>query len=749
MKNAASVAAMVGLIAHAGTAGIAQAQDTPGLEEVIVTAERRAVGLEDVPISAVAHTGETLERRGVVTFEELQYNVPSVTFVDTGNSKFINIRGVGVSESAPHQTTGVAIHLDGGYLPDSFVWGDAFFDMESVEVLRGPQGTYAGQNASGGAIFMNTRAPVIGETSGFVGVEHGNYDLQRYSGAVTIPLSETWAARVSGDWEQRDSFYDNHGPDLNTPPGDYENQPGNLERSLGRFQLLYEPSDDLSLRMIYEVSHNHTDGVPYQWFPEYGTNDLPASGARTLNYDIAGERDVRYQRATAVWNWAATEAFSVVGNVSFFNVRQHLLEDRDLGSPATDPSLTQEGADFLIEPRWWTGELTLVSAEDGGAFEWTTGISYVDHEVDNSLNFLRYNNAQFPGTSLDVVRHTRLFTSADNMRRNFAVFGEIGYELVPEVQVKLGLRYNRDKKGFLDTAYASAGPVPPGRLSHYNSPTGNPQPAAGVLNTADAFTGRVLVNWTPSDGQLFYSSISRGYKPGGNTAQMVEYDEEYVLSYELGWKGGLLNDTVSASVSTYYMEYDGFQRTYSTDPDDPTARIVRNVDGSTIKGIEAQLTGRVNDFRWDLSFAYNRGVYGDLELVVNTGAIDGVNPVEPGLVNLKGQAVEYLPELSYNVGVSYEGFELGRGRLIPALRASYQDEYYTSFFNFDYNLTPSKTVVDAFLTYEADENWRVELYSRNLFDEEYIIRAEGQDQGRGQYLLGKPRQTGIRLRYDF
>src|SRR5690606_16495366 len=148
-----------------------------------------------------------------------------------------------------------------------------------------------------------------------------------------------------------------------------------------------------------------------------------------------------------------------------------------------------------------------------------------DHEVDNSLNFLRYNNAQFPGTSLDVVRHTRLFTSVDNMRRNIALFGEIGYQFAPEVQVKLGLRYNKDKKGFLDSAYASAGPVPPGRLSHYNSPTGNPQAAAGVLDSADAVTGRVLVNWTPADGQLFYGSISRGYKPGGNTAQLVEYDE--------------------------------------------------------------------------------------------------------------------------------------------------------------------------------------------------------------------------------
>src|SRR5690606_41342128 len=131
---------------------------------------------------------------------------------------------------------------------------------------------------------------------------------------------------------QRENNKENQETDHNTSASDYKNKQGNLERSLERFKQFYQPSDDLSMRHTYEASHHHTGGVPYKWYPEFGSNELPDSGLRTLNYDIAGERDVKYERVTSVWNWAANEVFSVVGNLSYFNVRQHLLEDRDLGS---------------------------------------------------------------------------------------------------------------------------------------------------------------------------------------------------------------------------------------------------------------------------------------------------------------------------------------------------------------------------------------------------------------------------------
>lgn len=716
------------------------------LEEVIITAERRAVSVQDMPLSAVALSGSSLEKRGVNTFEQLQYQVPSLTFTDNGNTKYVNIRGVGVSESAPNQTVGVAVHLDGAYVAREFVYGDAFFDLESVEVLRGPQGTYSGQNASGGAIFINSRKPTLDETNGFINFEYGNYDYRRTSAGVSFPLSDTLAARISGDWAERDSFYDNHGPDLSTPASRQNHQPGNVDRSFGRFQLLYQPNDDLEIRFVHEVSDNKTDGVPYQFFASPGSNELP-SDPWDLNYDMDGHRSTEYERSTVLFDWAATEAFRVVGNLSTLESDQHYLQDGDRGSPLTDPEAVQSGSDYRIQDDYWTAEVSLVSQGDG-PLEWTVGGSYLDYQQDNYLNFLRYNHPSYPGTGLDPTIHTRLYFYMDNVRKNQAVFGEIGYDITPELQIKVGLRYNEDEVGFGRSSYLSAGPAPAGRLSHYNAPSGRSLPAQDLLKF-DAMTGRILVNWQPDDDNLYYFTISRGYKPGGTTPFANEYDEEEVTNYEAGWKGTLMEDSLNVAISAYHMEYDAFQRTYSPDPDNPAAQITRNVDGSTITGVEVQLSGMVQQFRWDLSFSFNDGEYGDLDIVLPIGVIDGTNPTSFGSDNLSGEPIDYLPEFVYNFGLSYEGFEFAGGRLIPSIRVSHQDEYYTTFYHYDYNLIPSKTLVDAFINYESEKDWSLQIFAKNLTDKEYISRANGGDDGIGEYLMGNPREVGVKLTYNF
>ncbi|MCP5145910.1 MAG: TonB-dependent receptor [Gammaproteobacteria bacterium] len=732
-------------VAVAAAAGAANAQNS-GLEEIVITAERRDVSVQDIPLSVVALSGQTLDKRGVKTFEELQYQVPSVTFTDNGNTKYVNIRGIGVSESAPNQTVGVAVHLDGAYVAREFVFGDAFFDLESVEVLRGPQGTYSGQNAAGGAIFINSRKPVIGETEGFANVEFGNYGEKRLGAGVSFTLTETLAARISGEWERRDSFYENHGPELISDPDSIEDQPGNLDRSFGRFQLLFQPNDDFEARLIYEMSSVKTDGVPYKDFAAPGTNMLPATGVRELNYDLDGHRNVSYDRVTMTMDWAATDAFKVLGNISYLASHQHYLDDGDNNSVFTTNAV-QAGADYTIDDKYYTAELNLVSTLDG-PFDWTVGASYLNYQQDNFLNFLRYNHPSFPGTGLDETIHTRLYFYLDNVRRNKAIFGEIGYQLTDAFQVKLGLRYNDDTVGFDDSSYSSGGPFPAGRPSHYNAPSGAALPASDLLGF-DAFTGRVFLKYETDDVGMFYGTVSRGYKPGGTTPFANEYESEKVTNFEAGWKGNLFDDMLSVSLSAYYMKYDNFQRTYRPDPDNPAASVTNNVDGSKVKGLELQLNGHFSDFLWDVSFAYNDGEYGDLLLVLPARAADGVNPTVPTPFNLKGEPIDYLPETAVNFGLSYDGWHINGGQLVPSVRVSYQDEYYTTFYHFDQNLIPSKTIVDLFLRYESERNWTAELYAKNVADKDYISRASAGDSGLGQYLMGNPRQYGVKVGYRF
>ena len=198
------------------------------------------------------------------------------------------------------------------------------------------------------------------------------------------------------------------------------------------------------------------------------------------------------------------------------------------------------------------------------------------------------------------------------------------------------------------------------------------------------------------------------------------------------------------------MEYENFQRTFSPDVNNPAAQQTNNVQGSTIQGIEAALSGQVGALRWDASVAYNDGTYGSLQLVLPMGVVDGVNPtLVASTFNLEGQSIDYLPEFTWNLGLSYHGWQVGGGKLIPSVRVSHQGEYYTTYFQYDYNLTPSKTLVDVFLAYEAEKNWRLELYARNAGDEEYIARAQGGTDAIGNYLLGAPRQVGLKLNYSF
>ncbi|MFM1886273.1 MAG: hypothetical protein RL026_1430 [Pseudomonadota bacterium] len=738
-------------IAAYGLAGQALAADE--LEEVTVTAERRAVSVQDIPVSAIAFSGEALANRGVRTFEELQYQVPSLTFTDNGNSKYVNIRGVGVSESAPNQTVGVAVHLDGAYVAREFVFGDAFFDLASVEVLRGPQGTYAGQNAAGGAIFINSKAPQLGENDGFFNAELGSYNLRRIGAASSFTLTDTLAVRLAGDIEQRDSFYENHGPDPTANPDKIADQPGNLDRALGRIQLLYKPTDTLEMRVIHEMSDVKTDGVPYKYFASKGSNTLPTTGLRELNYDMDGHRNVSYDRTTAKLDWQAHDSFKLLATASYLASSQHYLQDTDRASPfvyttaLAATATVQNGADYTINDHYWSAELNLVSTIEG-PLEWTVGASYLDYKQNNYLNFLRYNNAQFPGTAVDVTRHTRLYFYLDNVRTNSALFGEVGYDISPTLEVKVGLRYNEDEVGFAKDSYQSGGPTyPAGRLSHYFAPTGAPLPAS--LLDFNATTGRVLLNWKPVDGQLVYATMSKGYKPGGTTPLADTYDSEKVTNYELGWKGDAFDGAITASLAAFYMEYDNFQRTYSPDPNNPAASVTNNVSGTTIKGFEAQLSGLVGDLRWDVSYAYNDGTYGSLEVVMPRGVIDGINPTAATLYNLKGSSMDYLPKSVWNVGLSYQGLNLAGGKLVPSARVSHQDEYYTNYFHYPQNLTPGKTLLDLALTYESDKNWRLEAYARNATDKDYISRTQAGSDALGSYLLGAPRQLGVKLGYRF
>ena len=209
--------------------------DSQELDEVIVTAERREVNLQDVPASATVLTAEALAAQGVDNVIEIQTVAPSVAINTYNRSTFINIRGVGIAQSAPTSNPGVAYYIDGMFIPHEQFIAQTFFDIDSIEVLRGPQGTLTGQNSTGGAIYVRTPAPSVDGVSGYIDQTVADDDWYRTTAALNVPLGEKFAMRVSGVYDDRGSFTENIGPS----PSD----PGSGRDTAGRAAFRYQPTE--------------------------------------------------------------------------------------------------------------------------------------------------------------------------------------------------------------------------------------------------------------------------------------------------------------------------------------------------------------------------------------------------------------------------------------------------------------------------------------------------------------------------
>ena len=201
--------------------------------EIVVTAERRSTNIQTTPLAVTVLSGEDLENRGVTTVDQLQFVAPGATVNNFGQGIDFNIRGIGKAEHNTQTTTGVITYRDGVATFPGYFTAEPYYDISRVEILRGPQGTFVGQNATGGAVFVSSRDPVIdGGYHGYIQGQVGNYNLVGAQGAINLPLTDTLAARVAFNTDSRDSFFDTSGP--------YSGDDGVFTAS-GRFSLLWEP----------------------------------------------------------------------------------------------------------------------------------------------------------------------------------------------------------------------------------------------------------------------------------------------------------------------------------------------------------------------------------------------------------------------------------------------------------------------------------------------------------------------------
>ncbi len=692
----------------AGIAAPAQAQSANVVEDVVITAERREQSLQDVPISATVLNADALSRQGVDNVSDLQQVSPSIAINTYNRSTFINIRGVGIAQSAPTSSPGVAYYLNGALIPHEQTIGGSFYDIGQVEILRGPQGTLSGQNSTGGAIYVRSRAPELGVWNGYIDQTVGDYALSRTVGAVNIPVSNNLALRVAGIYDTRDSFTDN--------VGSSPSEPGNQLYHGFRVHALFQPMDEIQFNLSHEYFRSDTDYNAIKNRNDPDTEPFRIrEDARSFNLQTG-------YRTTFEARWDAWEEAQIRWLTSYqYSYNEDQADGDRTSSVPASPASPPQGARIgyaLTRINTLINELNIVSTGDG-PFQWVIGAFSMK---ENIPVFLRRFNCALPARPVCDVpvfpANNTTMTDADNSSDSF--FGQFSYAFTPQLELSVGGRYSEDSQEYTRI-------VAPGG------------PGVGVANS-DATTGRVALNYTPTEDLLFYASVARGYKAGGVNLVVTDglFEPETNLVTEIGFKATLLDGRFRLNGDVFSSEYEDIQFAALVNG----APRTRNAAAGEATGAELEMQAVFGDLMMNAGVSYLDATFSEVATLQNT--VSGLNEVVP-----VGRDLPFSPEWTASAGIQYD-FRFGESVLTPRLQVSAMTDQVATPFPSAATRVDGRTVWDARLTYEPNAAWRIEGFVQNLLDERYIAsQVQNSSSSDGGLLYGAPRQYGARVVYSF
>ncbi len=575
--------------------------------------------------------------------------MPGIQIQDNGNGSDVNIRGVGTSVFSPDVQMGVQIVNDGLVHGEPMGLNGAFFDVGTIEVLRGPQGTFIGQSAAGGAILINSANPDFDGLHGYVDGNFGNYQHNSVEAALNLPISDTWAARIAVLSEERESYYKNLGGAVLA-----NNQeafgPGALSNRNVRLSLLWQPSDNFSATakvMQSTLNHGGDVRVP-QYKPTTGydaTQVDPITGgplqvvtyARWREYtpgpdypyavyQMFPSKDLQENQQWSLFlDWQLANGWTINTNTGYNKLFvQGLGGGGGNGNHSTAVPIMPDYFQLGPDNRSVTNEITLTSADDGSRGNWIVGAFKQQRytPVLGATPASANENCGWQGNGTHVAcgdltvptRIDHVLTPAQvNVK---AIFGQYTYDITDELELQAGVRMNWDNSdrftnvirqelgGAGDYAtclqYGITG-------TEYRSPQTNGIVTSGVTQTGPAWNCRVTVashsdindknvdtevptwklglNWSPTDDDFLYAFYARGYKAG--THQGTGVQPEQIDDYELGWKGSLFDGAFSGDINFYYMDYKDLQGTAWNGDATGMDTTNSNIGDATIRGIEA------------------------------------------------------------------------------------------------------------------------------------------------------------------
>jgi iron complex outermembrane recepter protein len=769
----------------AGACGVAmvspamaqQAADTTDSDEIIVTAQNRAQNIQDVPIAMSVLTGEELVESGVNDFASISRIAPSVNIVADTTQTRVSIRGIGSNSNDETQDQAVSVNIDGEYINRPTVLNSALFDLDRVEVLRGPQGTLYGRNATGGAINFIMRKP--GQDFGANGsISYGNFDQVTMQGGVDIPLGSVAAIRASGLYSTRDGY--NIHPNTNTRSGDENTK-------AGRLSLRLEPTSGLTINAA--VEHIKTkEIVPAQaWVNLTSAAFAPGTGCVNTGWVdiaplIAGGQcaPVSTNNLVSIDRHKYNSPTNGVGsnNATQTAVRGSLVYDfgpatftyragyrKTERDGATTLSPAYRFMNFQSDVESQSHEVRL-NGETGPLVWQTGGFIFKEDQVINRGLFNGSLPAFLLGAKGGYINYFRRpFVNTDSK----ALFGQADIGLGETLTAVVGIRYTDDKRVARYENLGSGLPGPARNPALFDSgpvPVTAPATAAQTLNLstqADKVTWTAGLNFKPNADTLIYGKVATGFKAGGFDAAGT-YAPETNTSYEVGAK---LNFGSSGqhtfNVAGFYNDYKDLQ--VSVLIDNAKGGQIFNAGKAVIYGLEAEAVFKLSDSdTMSASLNYVNAEYKELLAQIPVYCV-GCNPTvtavadldtDPATItqpNLAGNRPPITPRVTITVGYDKE-FDLGNaGSLTASVFSTYKSAYYNDIFNFRDSLQKSFTQTDLSLTWAPqNKKYNVQAYVRNIEDTRPVTYAGFTAAGNDRiynWQFAAPRTYGVRLSVDF
>ena len=644
------------------------------------TARKRNEQAQDVPIAMDVIGGQDLRDAGITRVKDLQSAVPGLVIETRESSGKIAIRGVGTGDVGLGTDQSVAVHVDGVYQTHGALGLTRMFDVERVEVLRGPQGTLYGRNATAGVVNLVSRAPRLGGFAGEADLSIGNSGLRQVQAAVNVPLGGQTAVRLAVIGS------DSTGRATNTFDGgkvgvddDFYGIRGRLKSRLGDVGV------DLAVQYINDRSYAVL--VPH---PELASDRLGANAK--ASYDLTYYPDgIPYQRKeTLSVSLTLTQDF---GNVRLTSITGYGDFKGGLGFRLARPG--QGPADpiglTINEPAdQWSQELQLSGMAD--SLDWVAGVYYISFDGVEQRKLQRYR-----------IGFTPFDTDQKAGGNAVAAFGDVNWRLSPTARLNVGLRHTRDTK---DGVSASTSDLPFFVVD----------PPQTASKSWSATTGRIGVDWKPTQRTMAYASLSTGYKAGGvvpnyETAKPFDiYKPEKITALEVGQKSTFANDGGVFNLSAFRYDYKDKVEIYGPTPatfgffNAPKARVT-GVDGFVSLRLSRHLRG-------DLNAAWLDAKFTDFPATDDLG-----NPV-----NYDGNRIARAPKLAGTAGLVLEKLPVGGFGLVQVrVEYSRRGEIFFDFKNDPAFRTPPINYVNLSARLDStDGRWYAYLIGRNITDKRWI-----------------------------